>query len=222
MPRQPAIAVPVLAALVAVLAIAPARAATGYKCVDADGRVSFQDTPCADAARGDAFFYPDAQPAAPAAEAEPPPAPDAAPLGAPAAPEPGAARAAPEFYLCTRFDGEQYYSDDGATAPYTAPAGVAGYPDNSLSRAYGSRGRLGVSAPELSRPGIATPGTRADLAAGYIWVQDQCRRLGPRAACRAIRAEHDTAAAAAQRGFREDRAPLQARAAALAKKLEGC
>ena len=200
-----------------------APAGTGYKCVDANGAVSFQDRPCPVGARAEAFHYrtgataPDAAAAA-ASTAE---ATATAPaMEAPAAALP--ARPAPEFYLCVRPDGERYYSEDGAGPPYAMPLGVLGYPPSGIDRAYGNRGRLGISASELSRPPVAAPGPRGDLAASYVMVQDDCRRLDADAACTALRGEVDTLQAKLRRSFQEDRPPLQARLRRLTERLSGC
>src|SRR6187402_81671 len=90
-------------------------AATAYRCVDAHGAISFQDTPCAIGARQSKLALPDTPAPAPApandADAAPPPAPppprDVKPL------PPDSAPIAPSVYLCTRYDGTRYISDDG-------------------------------------------------------------------------------------------------------------
>ena len=198
-----------------------ALAGTGYKCVDASGAVSFQDQPCPAGAQAEAFHYragatpPEA--AAPTAATAAPPAPPASAAAAPAA-----AADAPEFYLCVRPDGERYYSEDGAAPPYAMPLGVLGYPPGGIDRAYGNRGRLGISAPELSRPPVAAPGPRSDLAASYVMVQDDCRRLDAEAACAALRAEVGTLQASLRRSFQEDRPPLQSRLRRLTERLSRC
>jgi len=204
------------------LLVAPAAlAGTGYKCVSSSGSVSFQDKPCPGAAQQEAFGYNDAPPA-PEAPAQPAAkTPDTVDLPAPPPPEP--APAAPTFYVCYRFDGTQYYSDDGLTRPYTVPLGIMGYPQTSLHRAYTGPGRVGISAPESSRPAnVPADSGRAKIAASNVYVQDECQRLAPREACAAIRAEHDSVQAKAQHSFREDRPPLDAREKVLAQKLAGC
>lgn len=206
-------------AFLLLLVCAATPAGTGYKCVAADDSVSFQDRPCPPEARSSEFTYRD-QDSDLARES--PPAPPVEPAQAPVLndpvqnePAPAEPRAAPEFYACTRPDGERYYSDDGVSRPYAMPLGVLGYPGSPL-------GRAGVSAPELSRPPIAQPGTNSDLAAGYVTVQDDCRRLSPAAACAALRSERDKVERQARRTFREERAPIDARLRTLNDKLGGC
>jgi hypothetical protein len=198
-----------------------ATAGTAYKCADADGHVSFQDKPCAGAAHTEEIRYDDVAPAV-----EPPPATvveaPAATIVDPPQPPPAEVAAAPEFYLCNRYDGAQYYSDDGITTPYAMPLGVLGAPAKSLNHAYGDNGKLGVSAPEVSPPAVAKPGTSADIATNYTWVQDECHRLPLHEACAALRSEHDIVVRKIKRSFRDDRPPLEARERTLADKLGGC
>jgi len=203
--------------------IAPvAFAGTGYKCVSSSGSVSFQDKPCAGTAQQQAFDYHDAPPPAERPAAPRPEKPDARQANeAPAAPPPPVA--APEFYTCYRFDGTQYYSDTGLTRPYTVPLGILGYPQTSLHRAYTGPGRVGLSAPESSRPATVAPDSAAGRTAGLsTYVQDECYRLGPAEACAALRSEHDAVRTKAEHSFREDRPPLDAREKVLAQKLAGC
>lgn len=205
-----------LATLVLLLVVAGlASAGTGYKCVSADGSVSFQDRPCPPAARSSEFSYRDNE-AIESRETRPPSAP-VEPTHGPVQNEPPLTPRAPppEFYACTRPDGERYYSDDGVSQPYAMPLGVLGYPGSPL-------GRAGVSAPELSRPPIAQAGTRSDIASSYVMVQDDCRRLAPDAACAALRSERDKLERQIGRSFKEERAPFQARLRVLDDKLAGC
>jgi hypothetical protein len=209
-----------LAAAFALLVVAAvASAGTGYKCVSADGSVSFQDRPCPREASSSQFEYRDEQAAA---------ARDTAPTSAPAqptqapmqneTPPSGPDVPPPEFYACTRPDGARYYSDNGVSVPYAMPLGVLGYPPLSLD----STAHLGVSAPEVSHPPILKPGSGSDIAASYVMVKDVCRRLPPEAACAALRSERDKIDRQAQRAFKEDRPPLEARRRTLDYKLAGC
>jgi hypothetical protein len=208
--------------ILCLLLVAPAVfAGTGYKCVSSSGSVSFQDKPCAGATQQQAFDYQDAPPLPdkpPPIAAKPPEAPDE-----PAAPPPPPPVAAPDFYTCYRFDGTQYYSDTGLTRPYTVPLGIIGYPQTSLHQAYTGPGRVGLSAPESSRPATVAPDSpQARTAAANTYVQDQCYRLPAAEACAALRSEHDAVRAKAAHSFREDRPPLDAREKVLEQKLAGC
>jgi hypothetical protein len=202
------------------LAAPAALAGTGYKCVSSSGSVSFQDRPCTSTAQQEAFDYHDAPPPAEKPAAPPPRKPETQPTNDEPPPPPAAA---PEFYTCYRFDGTQYYSDTGLTRPYTVPLGILGYPQTSLHRAYTGPGRVGLSAPESSRPATVPPDSPAGRTAGLsTYVQDECYRLPPDEACAAVRREHDAVRTKAEHSFREDRPPLDAREKVLAQKLAGC
>lgn len=208
--------------LVAIALLTAMPADTGYRCVDAQGRIAFQDSPCPRGNEESRFRYParDVAPPVESGQTRPPPANSGG--APPVAPDAEPRAAPPEQYLCERFDGgERYYSDTGETAPYFVPMGVMGWPPRSVGEAYGSRGRLGISAPEISRPAVAPP-EPGMLAGGYTKVEDRCYRLSSDAACAALREQLDVNLHEQRRSFRESRAPLQARERTLRAMLAGC
>jgi len=203
--------------LLSPLAALPAGAATVYKCTGADGRVSFQDHPCARAQRQDIVPLADPAPLAPlpprpAASDDrdtsptPPPAPAAPPE--PAAPLPG-------LYACTRAtDGKFYISRNGDPQPYLAPFGMVGMVQTPLAQG----GAGGVSAPELNR-GKVTSGL---VSSNYVWVQDQCRPMSYGETCHALQDDYDDNARKLRRAFKSDRPPLERRDDELRAQLASC
>ncbi|WP_049622203.1 DUF4124 domain-containing protein [Frateuria defendens] len=198
----------------------PAVATTVYKCTAADGRVVYQDAPCARGQRQQRIDLPAETTAAPppAAPATPeaPPAPSVPPPSA-APPEPAAPL--PVLYTCVRAtDGKSYLSENGNPAPYLVPLGMLDW-QHSLSQAYGpDRGGGGISAPEANR-GRVTPGM---VSGAYTWAQDSCRLLGPQETCQALRDAYDENARKLGRAFKSDRPPLERRDAELRAQLRGC
>lgn len=201
----------------ALLGASAAHAATGYKCTDAAGRVSFQDWPCPPTATENEFRYVPERaspaPAAPAADTTPA-APNAPPPPAPAVPP-------PTLYACTRYDGERYTSDTGRTTPYQVPVGMADILPSNVGDAFRD-GRSQLSAPEFGRPPVAAPGGPNQIAAAYVWVQDRCTPLPPAQACEQLRRELDQTASKRRRAFKDERGALEARERELTERTAGC
>ena len=199
------------------LVAAPAWAGTAYQCTSANGKVSYQDKPCAPGQRQQALQLDDAEPPTPAAVAAPPPA-EAPPRPAPS-PPPEPVAPLPVMYACMRAtDGKTYFSENGNPPPYQAPYGILGASQLPLSQVYGPGGGGGASAPELNR-GKITPGL---VARHYVWVQDSCRPLTSGETCRALRDAYDEVEMKLQRAFKSDRPPLEQREATLLSQLRGC
>lgn len=204
---------------VLVFLAAPAWAGTAYQCTAANGKVSYQDKPCATGQRQQTLQLDDSEPSMPARA--PAPAPST-PAGAssPPAPRPAPPDAPlPVMYACMRAtDGKTYLSENGNPPPYQAPYGILGASQLPLSQVYGPGGGGGASAPELNR-GKITPGL---VARHYVWVQDSCRELTPGETCRALRDAYDEVETKLQRAFKSDRPPLEKREATLLSQLRGC
>jgi hypothetical protein len=208
-----------LIGIAALLCGATVCAETGYKCTDAAGRISFQDSPCPRGATTDEFRYrpdrsPAPAPATPAQDEHTPPTAAAPPPAAPVAPP-------PTLYACTKPDGERYYSDTGRTTPYQMPIGMLGYPPSGVGDAF-RNGRSQLSAPPSSRPPVAAPGGNNQIAAGYTWVEDRCDLLSPMDACNELRRELDKTATKRRRAFKDERSTLEAREHDLTERLAGC
>ncbi len=196
----------------------PAVATTVYKCTGADGRVIFQDKPCARSQRQDTIQLADPGPSSP----PPPQAADdrteAMPAPQPAAP-PAPGAPLPSLYACTRAtDGKVYFSRNGDPQPYLAPFGVLGAVQMPLSRVYGPGGGGGISAPEANR-GKVTSGM---VSGTYVWVQDQCRPMSFDETCRALQDDYDDNARKLRRAFKSDRPPLERRDEELRAQLANC
>lgn len=191
-----------------------------YKCVAANGSVTYQGKPCAGTQRQQVMEMP---PPGPPAPLPPPPRPaepeaPAPPEEAPPPPPPPAAPL-PAMFGCVRAtDGKVYLSENGYPEPYMAPFGMLGAVQMPLSQAYGPSGGAGISAPEANR-GKITPGL---VAGHYVWVQDQCRPLSYAETCRALRDAYDENARKLRRAFKSDRPPLEERDAQLRAQLTNC
>lgn len=199
------------------LGVPAAGATTVYKCTGADGRVIFQDKPCARAQRQETIELADPAPAAP-----PPPRPPAEERDTPAAPpapQPVPAAPLPQLYACTRAtDGKAYISRNGQPEPYLAPFGMLGMVQLPLARVYGPGGGGGVSAPELNRGKI----TSGLVSSHYVWVQDQCRPLSFDETCRSLQDDYGDNARKLRRAFKSDRPPLEQRDEELRAQLTKC
>jgi hypothetical protein len=198
----------------------PASATTVFKCRAADGRVIYQDKPCAKTQQQQTLHLIDAEPAVapapapsvatPQETAEQPPLP---PPAAPTAP-------LPYLYACVRAtDGKSYLSGNGDPAPYLAPFGMLGAVQLPLSQVYGpDHSAAGISAPESNR-GRVSPEL---VGSNYVWVQDQCRELTVEETCHALRDEFEQNEHKLQHAFKSDRPPLEQRDRELRAQLDNC
>lgn len=200
------------------LSLPAAGATVVYKCTGSDGRVTFQDKPCARTQRQDTIELTDPSPtAAPPARATTEER-SAAPVSPPA-PPPEPAAPLPRLYACTRAtDGKAYVSQNGYPEPYLAPFGVLGAVQLPLARVYGPGGGGGISAPEANR-GKVTAGM---VSGSYVWVQDQCRPLSFDETCHALQDDYDDNARKLRRAFKSDRPPLEQRDETLRAQLTNC
>src|SRR5690625_3011355 len=202
-----------LSAFAMLLAVSmPAWAGTVYRCVDAHGHVSFQDTPCPTAAHQSTQQVPDARPA-PARSASPPPAPQPpAPKSKPVnVPAPHVARIPPPvLYRCIRAtDGQTYLSHNGHPPPYRAPLGMIDIVPVPLSEQFRDPQGSGVDMSTL-------------IGGNYTWVRDTCRRLAPAAACAALARRDEANDQAIHDAFPDERAPLLEKRARLRAQMAGC
>ena len=175
---------PVLTCLAVLLAgSAPLRALEVRKCVGPDGRVAFQDGPCAQGESSSLVRLPDDPHAdvvrEPEVEAPPPPT---KPPAINADPMPPADSPVPAQSICVREDGSRYLSESGRGERRAVPLGMLGIPSGTLADAYGGRDGIGVSAPGLreiphDRSSHGSPG------ALYVWVEDPCRLESGNALC---------------------------------------
>lgn len=164
---------------------------TIYRCVDAKGRTTLRDTPCAKGETQETrtMVRPrDATPAPPPPPREP--EPDAAqPVQAPA-------YAAPPrpLYECITPDNQVYTSDTGTGNPRWVPNWTLGYPvypfiPGSVS---GARFTIGNDRARVSGGTVkVTPAYVASGAYGGQWVQDACYELPPADVCDRVRDRRD-------------------------------
>ncbi|GAP65221.1 hypothetical protein MBSD_n0510 [Mizugakiibacter sediminis] len=189
-----------------------AHAQQAYRCTDAQGRVAYQDRPCASGQRQQALRLED-DAGAPAATTPAPSAEDAP--SAPPAPARAQPAPLPSLYVCAQASDPQktYLSDTPQPAPYLAPLGVLGYPGRGLGA------MVQPSAPEANRH---PPVVRSPLAGGYTWVQDACRPATHEEICREVQRRYDDNHRKLRSAFPSDRPPLERREAELRAQLDGC
>jgi hypothetical protein len=206
----------IAALLFAAFPAGSAVAGEAYKCT-ANGQTIYQQTPCTKQQHQEVLQLDDSAPA-PSRPVAPPPPDGVFTDVTPPPPRPQAP--VPQMYLCTRAtDGKTYTSSNGHPEPYTAPFGVLGVANNGLANVYGSRNAAVSSFPELNRG----KGNAAAVAnANYVWVQDTCRPMSPAESCQALRDEQGANEKAMRNAFKSERAPLDAKDAALRGQLQGC
>lgn len=201
------------------LAAAPTAAATTvYKCTAADGRVIYQDAPCARSQRQHAIRLSDVTPPVPTTPppkvAPAPTAPSPTPAPAPTAP----VAPLPTMYACQgAVDGKTYLSRNGRPRPYLAPFGLLGAVQQPLGDVYG-RGGAGASAPELNRGNV----TSGLIGNNYVWVQDLCRPLSRQETCEALQEAYEKNEHQLKQAFQSERAPFEQREAELQAQLTNC
>lgn len=208
----------ILFTALALAASGGAYAETVYRC-QAGGQTIYQQTPCAKSQRQQTIQLQDAAPAD--GRVAPMPEAPATRSEAAATPPPAASMApAPILFGCIRAtDGKPYTSGNGNPEPYMAPLGVLGAVSQPLADVYGSRNAAVASAPELNR---GRGNAAAVATSNYVWVQDQCRQLGPAEACRALRDDAEANQRQIRNAFKSERGPLEAKDAQLQAQLRGC
>lgn len=213
-------------ALILLLALPGAAfAGNAYKCTAVDGSVSFQDRPCSASVRQQSLRLPEYAPAPPpATKVDTDAAESASPVASSASP-PAPAIAdrppPPSFFLCTRYDGSRYLSDNGVGDSYAVPYGLLGGSGRSLAQNYGGRDGIGVSAPGLRK--IPTlPAAEAPLATTYVQVEDECHRAAPQEACAWLRDELDRVRGQLRRAFSDTEAQLKQQERDLRSRQRGC
>lgn len=202
--------------------VVPGFAATAYKCVDAHGAISFQDQPCRAGLRQQKIVLPDPAPASPVPDEAPVAQAPVTPSSPPAAHAPPPLRIPPpEFYLCTRYDGTRYISEDGRGGSALVPLGVLGVPGRSLADAYGGPNGIGVSAPGL-RTIPHVPAANVPFGGMSTWIDDECHHAQPREACAYLRERLDEVTSKLRRAFSDTEAQLEEQQADLQRRMRGC
>ena len=197
-----------------------ADAARVYRCSAADGTVGFQDRPCGQGRTQHVVELPD-DPPPPATTTEPVVADaPAMTVEAPAAPS-APAVPPPDFFLCTRYDGSRYLSEDGIGSRSAVPYGMLAGSGLSLADAYGGNNGIGVSAPGL-RPIPTIPSAQMPLAGAYVWIDDECHHAGPAEACAWLRGQLDEVGYRLKRAFSDTAPQLRQEQASLRERLRGC
>jgi hypothetical protein len=215
--------IPALGVALALIAAGTcANAASVYRCTAVDGAVGFQDQPCSRDQTQRVVELPDdppppaTAPTAPLVADTPAMTVDAAPI-APAASSPPP----PAFFLCTRYDGSRYLSEDGVGSRSAVPFGMLAGSGQSLSDAYGGRDGIGVSAPGL-RQAPSIPSAQMPLAGAYVWIDDECHHAGPAEACAWLRSRFDEVGYKLKRAFSDTAPQLKQEQAALRERMRGC
>ena len=205
--------------VICIVACANARAQV-YQCTAANGGVSYQDHACAPAQKQKIIDVPSRAPSgyvppAPATVVVPeatttelPPQDDVPPAPSPL----------PAMYTCVgAVNGDQYLTRS-PPPPYLAPLGVLGYPQQSLSQAYGAPGGAGMSAPELAKPRIGGP----RIATGMTEVQDYCLPATQAQVCGYVQREYDANHRKLRMAMPHEQPPLEQREQVLQDQLCNC
>ena len=212
---------PCLLLLTALFCADAVQARQVYKCLSADGRTAFQDTPCAAGTSESVLQVNAGEPAAPADAA----VTDAAAPREEPKPPPQASRPPkplPIVWLCTNAeDGSHYANRTGPPPPRLVPLGTLGYPGKSLAEAYAPGANV-MSAPEFNKPPIdRSPGS--SMAASYTQVQDACVVATPEQTCSWLRQQYDQTSDKLRRArFKDEQARLQPQVDELESDLGGC
>lgn len=187
------------------LATSPAAAQVVHKCRDADGALSYQDSPCPAGT----------EQAPPRIDPPPRDAGEATDALARAAPQPGAPRDAPRprpstasplpLYRCTRYDGQRsYVSQDGTPRRYQVPLWTV-LPE-----------MIGTRAGGVSMGGSrARPAPRNPVLGAYTWVEDRCYRMSRAEQCAHWRQRDDEVYRQRRTAFSDTRPALDAEQAQL-------
>jgi len=179
---------------------------TAYKCIAANGAVTYQGTPCAHGQRQQVLQLSDDAPAAPSSSPPIDKVSSVATVPPPAPPRPPSAPL-PQLYRCTRAtDGKPYISSNGHPPPYYAPLAMTGIVPTPIGQNYG--GRVSPNA--------------AMIASHYTQVQDQCQAMTPQDTCSTLRDEYDENEKKLQRAFKSDQPPLLKRESELLAQLQQC
>lgn len=159
----------------------PAAEITLYRCVDAKGKLTLRDSPCAKGEKQETrtFQRPVDPPPRPAAQQAAPPPPPSPP------PEVRYVTVHPPrpLYECVTPDGERYTSDTDAGNPRWVPLWTLGYP--WPQRVFRSEG-MTISTP--SRPPHIRPPTRPHpihpaIYASGTYIADECYALPQQEVC---------------------------------------
>lgn len=215
----PSAACTLLALAIASAPLATRADVTVYRCTDAGGTVTLQDSPCAAGSRQEARTMQRPQ--------DPPPGsrtPTPAPAAAAALPATVVTvlRAPQPMYECVTPDGERYTSDDGDGNPRFVPLWTLGVPYHdhgppepppvARNRPVASPPRGGLSTAPVNNISIPSarnvpqpppppplqaphPGHRHGRGYGYgggTWIRDSCSALPPAAACSILRERRET------------------------------
>ena len=195
-------------------------AADVYRCTAHDGSVGFQDRPCADNQTQHTLKLAD-DPPPPVAPADPVTIDDATAANPAVVVAPMPAYPPPDFFLCTRYDGSRYLSEDGIGSRSAVPYGMLAGSGRSLADAYGGKDGIGVSAPGL-RPVPSIPAGHMPLAGAYVWIDDECHHAAPGEACAYLREQFDQVSRKLKRAFSDTAPQLRQEQASLRERLRGC
>ncbi|WP_147653534.1 DUF4124 domain-containing protein [Vulcaniibacterium gelatinicum] len=162
---------------------APAGQVTIYRCVDAKGRLTLRDSPCAAGERQQMRTMQRPQ--------DPPPRPTSAPAPtAPAAPALVRDRVVVAWppqplYECIRPDGSRYTSDSGEGNPRWVPLWTLGYPLLVPRNPLGDR--VGAPPPRPGDPPLAVVYGPPPMT----FVRDECHPLPQAEVCARLRDRRD-------------------------------
>ncbi|RUL64361.1 DUF4124 domain-containing protein [Dyella dinghuensis] len=186
------------------LAHAQDNTVTAYKCISAQGQVTYQGAPCKHDQKQQTLQLDDNEPGTPPAQAD---ENDTQQTAATPAPRPPVPTTPPSLmYRCTRAtDGKTYLSNNGNPAPYYAPLAMTGIIPTPL----------GQTSPRVTA-------NAAMVASHYTQVQDQCQPMSPQDTCSELRSQYDDTEKKLSRAFKSDQLALQQRESELLAELSHC
>lgn len=189
-----------------------------FKCIAANGAVSYQDHPCSRGESQKVMNVPGQAPPGyvpPAPASTPPSAQPSSPPENAYVPPPAPL---PALYLCVGAVNGKQYLTHSPPPPYLAPLGVMGYPPQTLSQAYGGRGAARMSAPELSKPPVGGP----PIATGMTEVQDLCLPATQAQVCGFVQREYDENHRKLRMAMPREQPPYEQREHELQDQLRNC
>jgi hypothetical protein len=177
---------------------------TAYKCISAQGQVSYQGTPCRQNQKQQTLQLQDNEPGAPPPQNDDD---DTQQAAATPPPRPPVLKTPPSLmYRCTRAtDGKTYLTNDGNPQPYYAPLAMTGIIPTPL----------GQTSPHVTA-------NAAMVASHYMMVQDQCQPMSPQDTCSELRSQYEDNEKTLSRAFKSDQPALQQRESELLAELSHC
>ena len=171
-----------LAALLVTSAATPAADVVVYRCTDAAGNVSLQDTPCGKTQQEERRVLRAPAASTPSMPTRMPAAPTPPESVDEIAPDRSSKRRPQPLFVCERHDGTEYESETGIPQLHWVPLWALGADPRAPGTAL-DPSTIGRTSPlrRTARDGVPAIGVSA-MTLG-TWVEDVCTRLSPAQIC---------------------------------------